>query len=118
MASYHRVGSGFATSRRRTATRMTALGRGTWRTPPAVDATTREALARRSVFHNRCWRHLEAELLAGNGLACEVRVIHEPELAAVLDDRLAGTALAGAVPRSDISFAADQKRQRPPVTAA
>jgi hypothetical protein len=74
-----------------------------WRTSPAIDAVTGVALERRSVFHNRCWRRIESELLAGHSFTYEVRVIYEQELAQLLRDRLAGTPLAAAVSSNKVS---------------
>jgi hypothetical protein len=47
--------------------------RDRWRTSPAYDAETKVRLAQDQLFHSQCWKHMEAEMAAGEGAWYEVR---------------------------------------------
>jgi hypothetical protein len=56
-----------------------------WRTSPALDAETLEKLPANQLFHNQCWKHIEAESRLIPGMSYEVRVITARKLNEVLE---------------------------------
>lgn len=57
-----------------------------WRVSPAYDAQTMIRLAQNQLFHSQCWKHIERESAAEDGVAYEVRCIDGAALLPLLKE--------------------------------